>query len=496
MDTITEYISKARSLGNTDDQIKQTLLNNGWQASIIEPYFTPIPPVMNEKVVSNNHFLTFFIIITICLIILGGILAGVIKYKNDSKFKSSLTNNQSPPSINTVQSTQKKLNDKSVFVAFVQNRISSSSAISSESEVKIYDLNKKIFIPSDPQILSLKDNLYTLGKWSPNGDYLPILTIRPFGEPEPLVFFNSVSKTSKIIYTFQENKESKYVSYSTSFWMNNRWIDDSHLIFYLEDLTKPSRKEFIINTNGVISEQTRAKDYIIQNAALKMTEDVSSESAILKALLIDGMMFTGSIKGKVIGLINDDVLSLESPYIPNIQDFSQDSKLAKKMSETKSESEITNILDEAMKPKGSWIIHLYNKKSGLETKIHEIVNEGWAVKDIQIRPKNKTILIALQEKATPPFAIRFIELNTSNLTYRTVGQTSKIISFPGFSLSNLGEYFNVSSDGNWLVSYDDVVTETKSGISAWNLNSGEKNVICETSCSEIRVYNPETLTPR
>lgn len=495
VDKITEYINKARSLGNTDDQIKQTLLNNGWQASIINPYFTSLPPVVNNKVNSKKHFLTFFIIAIICLIVSGGIFAGVMKYKNDSKIKSNAANKQSPSSINIEQSTQKVPNDKSELLAFIQNKNSSSSANSSESEVKFYDLNKRTFLPSDPQLPSLINSMYDLGQWSPNGIYLPILTIRASGEPEPFFLFDSISKISKKIYTFQDNLDSKYGGFSTTFWLNNRWLNDSHLVFYREDLSKPSPKEFIIDTNGTISEQAREKGYVLQNTSLTVTENVSSGPATLKSLLIDGVRFPGSVKGRVVGLIGNDLISLESPYLPNMQDFSQDPELIKRMNDTKSESEIKKIVDEAMKPKGNWILHFYDKKSGLETKIHEIKNDGWIVKNVQVRPVKKTILIALQEKATPPNSIRFLEIDPLNMTYRKIGQTLEMTSFPGLSLSNIDDYFNVSSDGNWLISYDGISTGTDSGISSWHLNSGEKNVICERSCSLIRAFNPEALTP-
>ncbi len=496
MDKVSEFINKARSLGQTDDQIKQTLLDKGWTISAIDPYFSAPTAIENTKrMVFPNRFL-FATIICICLVVIGiGITVAIINSSSGTRTKSSVTQSLPVPTTEPTIAPVNTSDNTSELLTFIQYGKDPTSAVDSEATVILFDLNQKKALPTDPLLSSEKNASPVFGHWSPDGRYLPILYIRPSGELEPLFFFDSVTKTSRKVYTFVSIDQDKYVGLSTDFWLNNRWLDDARLVFYREGLVKSSPKEFAITIDGTISEMSRRNELTLKNSRITVTEDTTPGSNETKSIMIDGEKYNSVPKGQVIGMVKDEMVSLETPAA-DMQDLTEDSELSMKIYSATSDEERSEIINEAMKPKGNWLLHFYDPKSGLETRSHEIQSEGWQVIEVQIRPKKNTIIMMLKEKAVPPYAFRLVEVETENMIYRTIGETPQSTSYPQLTLSSLGEYFNLNSDGEWLLSYDGQMSELVGGIVARNLSTGEKVTICEKQCSHFRIFNPTALTQR
>lgn len=492
MEEISGYISKARSLGQTDDQIKQAFLKRGWTLAMLNPYFptTAIPDNWNIKF--SRRFL--FLLIIICLTVAGVLAVLAVSHINKPGAGLNLSDKHTAPKIEPKKVSDNVSDSNSGLLAYVRYNNNPLDMKNREAEVKFFDLYKNTLLPADSLLSAEKKALPSLGIWSPDGKYLPIIFVHPASETSPLFFFDSITKKSKNIYNFQPAEDIKYHGFITTFWFENGWIDNSLLVFYRDTITK---RDFTITNEGIISEKNAENDYTLQNSKMTVTVEIASGSANIKSLYIENIKFPGSIKGQVIGLIKDEVLSLESPAIPNILNFTNDpefSEVSKKVDSAKSEEEKIKLIDQAMKPKGAWLLHFYNVKSGIETNSHKINNEGWIVKNVQIRPKKNTILMALEDKALPPYSIRFVEIDPSSMKYRTVGELPQKNAYPELSLSLRGDYFSLDSEGDWLISYDGQISETFGGISAWNLNNGNKIIICEKLCADFRIFNPEVLT--
>lgn len=479
VDKISEYINRERSLGKSDEQIKQEFLQVGWQQSQINQYFPESPPKRQLLIIAT---------VSACVLLLLTVsTAGVyliVKNKNNNIKPISPEETTATPESSVKEATAN-------IVAFLQRDENPTLAENANSswftDPRFYDLTARKMLPADPVINSEKRTLESFGPWSPDGRYLPILFIYSSGQPLPLHFFDSVDQKARKIHTFSVEEDSKYLGLYSFIGTRSRWINNSQYVFYEDSayLTISDRKVYALSSDGKISSVSgRAKIpgvTTVGNSRIIVTSTYSLDNADLPSsvsIKVDGKQIpTGAIKGKVVGLIGNQIVSIENLISRKIQDLYS-----------------LNTLDlDTLDLSSKIAIHLYDL-SGTGVSSYQPNNDKWQFISAQIRPKKNTLIMLLRDKAFPPYVGRFVEIDPLNSTLRIIGQTQTASIFPGPAA--FGYEFGVSSDGSWVIGYDVPASTLAAAISAWNIDSGEKLTICSKNCLTPEVYNPEQLSPR
>lgn len=502
MDQVQDFIIKARSQGQTDDQIKQVFLTKGWSIEQLAPYFSPSVPSGNFSSVSTiqkknqtKYVLMFIVLALLCF-------AGSIAWNLFQK-KSKPDSTPLPSQSNVIPTNSPKPTFSPQLVVFLKLNEALTKVGDTNlnlAEVYVYDLTQKKLLPPDQLLSAEKKTLPSLGPWSPDGKLAPILMGGGINEPHPLYFYDSTSEKTKKVYEFTPQDVQKYVGFSTSFWFMSKWLDDSHFIFYTQSGPQGSVVDYYtITIDGVIEKHTEENKYKVANNNLSFELDATSASPsgtfVAKNIREESRLMTFIPTGNVIGLIGKQLVSLEIPKTSSMIELSSDPTFMQKL-QGASEAESQKIMEEYLKPTGETKLHFYETFQGKELKTHTLQSDGWITTEAQIRPTRHSIIIAQKDKSLPPYTKRFLEINPDNLSNKFIAQTALLTNEPKLTMSTLDTTFSISNDGVWLLTYDSPSGALDAAINSWNIDSGEKQVVCEKLCSFLKVYNSEQLVRR
>lgn len=367
----------------------------------------------------------------------------------------------------------------------------------SSSSLVLYDITQKREITLDSPLSTERDGLVNLGPWSPDGRYLPILIIRDSSLPNPIYLYDSMDgQARKIIDT---RSVPDLLSSVTSFNYLSRWLQNDILVFNLRASPEENTDELVlISSTGHVSRVSRPSKLIRGNRRLEISSPLATDSATqlvaTRHMKLDGNEITFDFKGEVVGVLNETLVTLESPEQPDLLQLNENRSFTASLKQAATEIEAEQLLEQALRPTGDWQLHFYQITDGGLTHSRSLADDSWLTIGAQIRPKRDTILIHQQDKQLPPFNSRYIEIDPKKVDERRLiaegtGETDDERTY--------GNSFYLSADGGWLIGYapseNPPVYPLGKTIVAWQIDSGEKLILCEDACDQVRVFNPETL---
>lgn len=376
-------------------------------------------------------------------------------------------------------------------VAFSKYHDASSSAL------VLYDITQKREISIDAPLADERDGLVALGPWSPDGRHLPLLIIRDSNLPNSLYWYDTLDSRARQIVDARDKPD--LISAVTSFNYLSRWLQNDILVFNLRASPEENTDVLVlVSSSGEVSSVSRPSKLIHGNRHLEITVPLaiegSSPSAAARQLKYEGKETPFEFKGEVIGIINGTLVSLESPQIPELRQLNENKSLTALLNQAADESEAEELLELALRPTGDWYLHFYQVVDGKHINSLSLTDDSWLTIQAQVRPQRGTVIIHQQDGQLPPFTTRYIEIDVNKLDKKRIvaegpGEVSEERTF--------GNSFYVTADGDWLIGYvpteDPQTYPLGKTIIAWQIDRGEKLVLCEDACDQIRVYNPEAL---
>lgn len=201
----------------------------------------------------------------------------------------------------------------------------------------------------------------------------------------------------------------------------------------------------------------------------------------------------------IIGVIDNTLVTLEDTRnASEINQFDEkgnfaDPTLRNAFDNAKTEEEKKKIIDSLFQPKGNSNLHLYDIHTGTAVAV-PLTENGWITTEALIRPKKDTVIVLQRNTLLPDFTARYLEVNPKTLAKTVISEEEGEISVEGA--------FAVTSDGNWIIGYQPSKEKIKDypdlgkKISAWNIETKEKIVLCVSNCHSLEVYNPHKLQRR
>ncbi len=224
MNSVKDYINKARLAGQTDEQIQQVLLADGWQKEQILPFFSQ----KEEKIQSNNKIGLKFVLPILLVSIISLTLSSVFVFKILTGKKES-------------RPTQEA--EKTVFENVSDNSI---------RLFQLYKSGEKIY----------KSDLLGQNRQELNIDYNPSSGVEPLFQisPDRKYLARITQATIKIAQFSQPNVYKEIVKLTSGKEVIDgfAWSEDNNQIAYLVKLHQPTYQEptsivvnlYLINRDG------------------------------------------------------------------------------------------------------------------------------------------------------------------------------------------------------------------------------------------------------
>lgn len=463
-----------------------------------------------NRVMSEKGFITLAFILGIVLLSASVVGGSFYLKKNNPELLEKLTaftkpntTSQATNSANVTSESTKKIvqnqpqNNTLIalpLIAFVEDLPDKTASISS-GQVRIYDLSKRKLVEIDQSLIVNNDALPGLGPLSPDGKYLPVYYFHP--EKRPVFFYNlQDNKAIKVLETRKSGSSPNY-----SFWLDNQRFA------YDYDIDNSGGKTILtINQKGEQGKIPLPSPNLNSQLPLIFTNDhiLASYHNEQPQITVDGISIPGNPKGQIVGLLDSYLVTLESPLKPdlfNTNSNDNNSNLNQTLQSNISEQAKRAAIEQALRPKGNWLLHFYRLPEGALERSIIAQDTGWLVRDALIRPVNKTIVIHQQDKSLPPYLSRYTEINPQKQDQRNIISQEAGFSYAENIMNGNSSSFEITQDGAWLIGLQPsgskgLIGEDLAQIIAWNIDTKERVVICQKeniNCHDLRVYNPSKL---
>lgn len=477
-----------------------------------------------NRVMSEKGFITLAFILGIVLLSASVVGGSFYLKKNNPELLEKLTaftkpntTSQATNSANVTSESTKKIvqnqtqNNASATASLIVFTESPETASGNNtSKVQIYDLSKRKLIDLDPSLTTGNNGSPILGPLSPDGKYLPIYYVTPSPQKKPV-----------FLYNLQDNKAAKLFEtddfLGISFSYLPFWLDNQNLAY---DYNMGKKLVSVVNLKGEQQQISVSStdpgtiqlknNYItapldINNNKLYNTPESAQNQGIPEQpVVINGIPLPGKLKGQVIGLSNNYVVTLESPTKPTLNDLAQavnatGSALNKDL-QGQNQQQATETITKALQPKGDWLFNFYKLPEGTLEKSITAQDSGWIIRDALIRPNKNTILVHQQDKVLLPTRSRYTEIDPQQPSQRRIISQEAGTGAQEELLGNTNS-FAVTPEGTWLIGMQPsgskgVLNKDLIQIVAWNIDTKEKVIICQkegVNCSSFRIYNPSQL---
>lgn len=505
MENIEAFIQAQRKMGKADEQIKEVLRAGGWTDIKLQQYFPIVVPVSSGLVKPSKKLLWIFLILGFLVFEIGSSVFAW-NYTHSSKKVSE-------PNLTTMTPTPSPQKTGNIMVAFVQ----SDSTLTRVGDnninlgfIRFYDLSTKKELSPDPILSQAPKTLPSLGNWSPDGRYLPILLLGSANVSESLYVFDATTQKAKKLTELSDTTE--FPGFSTSFWFQSFWIDPTHVAAGI-NMGKPSPSSdtlLVVDTSGTVTKSTRPATVILgtQRLTYELNQTIATASGVpavaqtVTAVKIDGKQFQTSLQGTPFGLIGNQLVTAIIPTAQNPYTIAPDAKFTKQYEEATTEEERTRLMNDFLRPKQEATVSLYDIAKGtLSRSIPISAQAPWYTASLQMRPQHNTIIVNQQDSVVPPYAYRFLEFNPTTKEMRTIVQTSRYTAIPQLAMNTVDTKFTLSADGNWLLYYEQTNNPAfppalYASIVATHIDTGEKVLVCKDGCNFFKVYNPDQIVRR
>lgn len=505
MENIEAYIQAQRKSGQTDEQIKEALRAGGWTDIRLQQYFPIVVPVSSGLAKPSKKLLWIFLILGLLVFEIGSSVFAW-HYARSSK-------KMSEPNLTTMTSIPSPQTTGNIIVAFVQSdptptRVGDNNL--NLGVVRFYDLSTKKELPPDPELSQAPKTLPSLGNWSPDGRYLPILFLGSANVSESLYVYDATTKKVKKLTELSDTTE--FLGFSTNFWFQSFWIDPTHVAVGINRGKSSSSSDtlLVVDTSGTVTKSIRPATVILgtQRLTYELNQTIGTASGVPEVaqtvtdVKIDGKQFQTSPQGTPFGLTGNQLVTAMIPTAQNPYAIAPDAKFTKQYEEATTEEERTRLMNDLLRPIQETTVSLYDVAKGtLSGPIPISAQAPWYTASLQMRPQHNTIIVNQQDSVIPPYAYRFLEFNPSTKETRTIVQTSRYTAIPQLAMNTVDAEFTLSADGNWLLYYEQTNNSAfpstlYASIVAIHIDNGEKVLVCKDGCNFFKVYNPDQIVRR
>lgn len=364
-------------------------------------------------------------------------------------------------------------------------------------EVVLYDITNDTVLSSYSEV----DVGTAIGKWSPEGSYLPIQYVSQ--GYSPLHFYdaynNDVLKVIDIDDT--RNSEINLASYLTISTLMSNWLDDDTYIYYNDGLDKTL---YLIDINGEIKKESGSEfsTYFNERLEFKTEINISNEGVYEEDIIeikIDEDIAEIDPIGQIIGVVDNLLVTLEKLELSDLyimgvlEEIEEDYDF-----DNMTEEELREIVEEFLSTQEESKLYLYSVDNIDSTpQSISIGNEGWYAIDAKIRPVYNTIIVLLYDSVFPEKA-KYIEIDPNNTNLISTIVEIKVSEVPRSGFIYEFPAFGITLDGRWVIGYayseqSESYQNLVGTIKAWDLIEGKERILCEDICSYLRVYNPNDL---
>lgn len=356
----------------------------------------------------------------------------------------------------------------------------------------IYDPVTKEKQTNFPKLKFGDETRISIGKWSPNGQYLPVVASSfvddSYQKGESFFFFyNSATKELiQAIHSPTNNTLDNRWMDSGYLDMTGDWINDTDFLIDMESTDSTTYNTLVISYVTVTGE---LKDYTVTantNSPFKTGIQNILRSNVLsyksRGNSIDGLKFydvtyknipyTHTLdKYQPIGALNGDLIVLYKPFGKSLFVNPEAFEELKGLSE---EEQVSKSLDLIM-PKGQDSL-IFSDKSGTKVKEVPLKYDDWTSVEATVVEEENYILVYQKERAILPTKGRYLKVSSSG---------SIEILYEGEAKSSLTESTTLLTPDKKAF----VIRDSESSYSLFDFTSKTKTSLCD-NCSSIRINNP------
>ncbi len=395
---------------------------------------------------------------------------------------------------------------KSVFESFLGTKnyiaFAMSDNVPTFRRVRVYDLDTKKFLEL-PQELAGENVLFTLGAWSPDLKYIPILKSNVgSSHGETLYLFDPKLNTIKtLVYLDEEATQDNFKLNYSSIMFGSKWLSNGEFLYYhTTGADRPLVTSQVVSVDGVDKTIELPRDQIV-GTKLPGIDTLDGRNVVLL-----GKNYTISTAGKILGAVHGQLVMVDvlgSPYDfstvltetpdPAMQELEK--MMNEKMQQGASEEELSNFMLDAMTPKGDVKMFLLDPATAKRTDLVVLNSSEFPhISDAQLDASGKVVF----RRDASIFASSKYEFAEASLTNGLVKVLiSKTINTKGdntpTSVLEDDAYFFLSEDGRWIVYYHegDILALDRSTLK-------ESDIICDGSslpveglnCMGLKISNP------
>ena len=536
---LLDFIQKAKAASETDEEIRSSLASAGWESVEIDQAFasfqknvdklptsTPSLPKINIIRANIGKFIVPVIVVFVLLVV--GVTAGYVMLKSSPTDPTNVTNTpeatpsavpENQPSVASVSPrvvSPTTMQGEPIMVNKVRNILAYTETPQSDKPpvLVFYDVVKKQKLPPDPVIEADKNYMIMLGPWSPDGQYLPILAYTgPASQESNINFYLFDSKTlhSKRIYGEPHTAENT-VWASTSFTFTSGWIDNERLVM-LDERDNQGKLEAVtyINTIGKVIKIDYSDEIRKQNSQLEYSFGVGASGLTIDSLRIGVRDFTPVPIGEIVGVVDEMLVVLNKPVPYDLMGsggsgFGLNKETERLIEELQKlelpEEEVHARTLDLLEPKGDTVLKFYDLNDGVIKKEINLTDGTWQITSILVHPSKKTLIAHQIDKVMQTKKQRYIIIDLSSKSgFQTIFEegVESQLNQPYLSLlMNQGISFLLSADGNSIIGMRSFSKEDphNSSIYIKDMVSGREEIVCQSQCSDARIYYPYHLVMR
>lgn len=468
---IFAYVKDLRAKGYNDNIIRQELAKGGWQSADIEKVLVIPTPARPSGLIIG--------FIVLLLIASGGIF---LYFRLSSK-----------PPVTKVAAVPTP-------IAAGQQLLVYQTKLDPES-LSVYDFstNTTTSIKVGPTGAASESAYFAeMGSWSPDGKLLPIQVAQDAMHDHVLILLFSIDTLqAKSIYDGPRNID--YDLGTSSFGFAQSWRGNTQIVL---GRGINGGQLNIIDLTGNLSKLPFTGQFLQQSNQLTYSNPLTSPTGSISAVTIAGNQTPVTIPGQIIGLINNLLVTLNSPKGASLADPQAMAKLETQFEELKklnlSEAELASRSLAIMEPTGDTTLY-FQPFDPKQSNFQIALTDGtWRSIFALADPAKNAIVVHQTDKLHLPQNQRFLLVSPETKNTKIVYQ-SGLGNYPNpnYLSSEMFQHssFSLSPDGNWLIIFDgDWTTDPSSSqIYAVNIDTGEKRIICATSCIDYRMYSPTKI---
>ncbi len=400
----------------------------------------------------------------------------------------------SPGSEPTSESAFETYLKSSNYISFVESKDGLK-----KSSVRIYNPDAKSFLTL-PKELSEENVIYTLGPWSPDSNYLPILkSTMDDSRTQTLYLYNpSLNELKALIHLEGEAAQDYKLNYS-SMMFNSKWLNNTDYVYYNDIGDGDLLNSQVININGVDETRQLPKELLFG------TKLPGINAIYDKSVNISGKSYTITTLGKILGAVNGQLVMLDaqaSPYdLSNFMYNPEDENMLKmedlldeKRKQGMSEDEILEFILDELTPKGDTQLFLLDPETNVRKNIIALNSTDFPiVSDAQLDSNNK-IVFRRNNTVLGSTSYEIAEVSLTDPAIKVLISKANASAGDNSPSSILEDdvYFFLSSDNNWIVYYHDhdvLAFNRKTMQESPTICDGEDLSINGNTCSGLKVNN-------